>query len=420
MSLTFKSRFIKSFQTTSTTEDVLDILLRAGLVPLLEGPTGVGKSQMIREYGNARGYDVLTLEAANMDPAEAVGRMVERKRILPNGKEEFYHQNTIPTWLNTILENEEEGKPTILFLDEINRGPLVKDQMMSLLLERRFGINERKLPDSTLIIAAQNPDDGNYSVESMDPAQASRLVKVKITPSFVHWKNAFALQYSNGRQNIHPMIVEYLENFPKEFIVSHNEEFDDVGMNPRRWEMASSALYIIESQTFSQGVISNVTSSILGLSSPGFLEFYTTKDTMTLKTFSKIAYEKVHEMGKSLSEILKSKKGSIDTLLEYLHLNIYDNSELMTRQNLLYSAVEAYHAKILEKEIAALIFMISSNENIAVINKLNPKSKDIIKEVMVTFFKATHIEQKKRDAALNSLIDKIPALGTLLENRDSL
>ena len=202
MSLTFTSRPIQSLQTNSTTEEVLDILISAGLVPLLEGPTGIGKSQMIREYGNARGYDVLTLETANMDPAEAVGRMVERKRILPNGKEEFYHQNTIPTWFNTILENEEEGRTTLLFLDEINRGPLVKDQMMSLLLDRRFGINERQLPDSTIIIAAQNPDDGNYAVESMDPAQASRLVKVKFTPSFIHWKNSFALHYSNGRQNI--------------------------------------------------------------------------------------------------------------------------------------------------------------------------------------------------------------------------
>lgn len=420
MSLTFTSRPIQSLQTNSTTEEVLDILISAGLVPLLEGPTGIGKSQMIREYGNARGYDVLTLETANMDPAEAVGRMVERKRILPNGKEEFYHQNTIPTWFNTILENEEEGRTTLLFLDEINRGPLVKDQMMSLLLDRRFGINERQLPDSTIIIAAQNPDDGNYSVESMDPAQASRLVKVKFTPSFIHWKNSFALHYSNGRQNINPMIVEYLEYTPQEFIVAHNDEFDDVGMSPRRWEIASSALYIIESQPFSQSAISNVLSSILGLSSPGFLEFYTTKDTMTLKTFSKIAYEKADEMGKSLGEILKSKKGSLDALLEYLHVNIYDNAELMTRQNLLYSAVEAYYAQILEKEIAALVFMISSNENIAVINKLNTKAKGVIKEVMVTFLKATHIEQKKRDAALDSLIDKIPALGSLFENRDAL
>ena len=125
-------------------------------------------------------------------------------------------------------------------------------------------------------------------------------------------------------------------------------------------------------------------------------------------------------MGKSLGEILKSKKGSLDALLEYLHVNIYDNAELMTRQNLLYSAVEAYYAQILEKEIAALVFMISSNENIAVINKLNTKAKGVIKEVMVTFLKATHIEQKKRDAALDSLIDKIPALGSLFENRDAL
>ena len=97
MSLTFTSRPIQSLQTNSTTEEVLDILISAGLVPLLEGPTGIGKSQMIREYGNARGYDVLTLETANMDPAEAVGRMVEMKRTLPNGKAEYLCFIEIPS-----------------------------------------------------------------------------------------------------------------------------------------------------------------------------------------------------------------------------------------------------------------------------------------------------------------------------------
>lgn len=417
MSITFQPKHIKHIEDISPFEESIDIVIRSGMVPLLEGPTGVGKSKTIHDYGIKRGFEVIVLEVANMDPAEAVGRMVEAQRITQSGEIEIYHRNTLPTWFNRILENEEKNIATLLFLDEINRGPLVKDQLMSLILERRFGINERKLPDSTIIIAAQNPDDGDYSVEAMDPAQASRLVKIKYIASFDNWKHHFALKYTNLQQNIHPMIVEYLENFPKEFIVAFDEEHDDVGMNPRRWEMASSALYSIESNNhYSLIAIRTVLGAILGFSAPSFIEFYSNRNTMTLTTFASVAYTIANEMNHKIDALLKTHRDEIEKFFLEIRTRLYNTSEPITKQNLIYAAIEAYEAKAIKDEIAALIFMISSNENIAVVIKLNKNAQTIMTKVLVKFSKSKVIRQKKNDAALQSLINKVPGIGELFDN----
>src|SRR5690606_19471676 len=82
-----------------------------------------------------------------------------------------------PRW----FPGEKDERPTALFLDEINRArPDVQAVLYPLLAERRVGV--RKLPDSTVIIAAGNPDNlDDYETAGFnDSALKSRLCFLSI------------------------------------------------------------------------------------------------------------------------------------------------------------------------------------------------------------------------------------------------
>ena len=76
----------------------------------------------------------------------------------------------IPSW----VPKEEDGS-NILMLDDYSRAnPLILQATMELLDKGELG--SWKLPPNTQIILTSNPDNGEYSVSSMDSAQKTRFI----------------------------------------------------------------------------------------------------------------------------------------------------------------------------------------------------------------------------------------------------
>ena len=140
---------------------------------MLVGNHGIGKSEILTDYFSGKGMKVVPLFLGQMsDPGDLIG--------IPNrsdttGKTEFMP----PYWFPL------DGKPVVLFLDELNRArPEILQTIMDLALNRTLA--GRRLPDGSRIISAVNAGD-QYQLTDLDPALVSRFNVVTFRPTAQEW-----------------------------------------------------------------------------------------------------------------------------------------------------------------------------------------------------------------------------------------
>ena len=140
---------------------------------MLTGKPGIGKSQILEKFFTARGECVVILFLGQMsDPGDLIGlpRLDET-----TGKTLFMP----PYWFPT------DGKPVVLFLDELNRArPEVLQTIMDLTLNRMLA--GRKLPEGSRVISAVN-DGEEYQLTDLDPALVSRFNIYEFKPTAQEW-----------------------------------------------------------------------------------------------------------------------------------------------------------------------------------------------------------------------------------------
>jgi hypothetical protein len=140
---------------------------------MLTGRHGIGKSQILTKYFESVGMTVKTLFLGQMsDPGDLLG--------LPN-KDEATGKTTFmpPYWFPM------DGKPIVLFLDELNRArPEILQTVMDLVLNRKLA--GRMLPEGSRIISACNDGD-EYQLTDLDPALVSRFNIYTFRPSAEEW-----------------------------------------------------------------------------------------------------------------------------------------------------------------------------------------------------------------------------------------
>lgn len=113
---------------------------------------GMGKSTTVEMFAKVRGYELVMLRGNSISPETCMG--FDIASMDPKAKTTVHLR---PTWFDKLLEDEKNGKKTLLFLDELTTSPAhVQSALLHLVLERRC--DNEKLPDSTLIVSA-----GNYS-----------------------------------------------------------------------------------------------------------------------------------------------------------------------------------------------------------------------------------------------------------------
>lgn len=164
----------------------------------LEGAAGIGKTSIVKQIAEERGA---TYKRINLSECEEVGDIVgipqkEYMMIAPDGNEQRVAEKlinqfinlgyklcpdcdpvmtyAIPSWVPTDPDQE-----AILFLDDYTRGSaLFMQAIMSLI---QFGeYISWKLPKKCHLLLSSNPDDGNYSVSGLDPAQKSRVLTFNV------------------------------------------------------------------------------------------------------------------------------------------------------------------------------------------------------------------------------------------------
>jgi hypothetical protein len=140
---------------------------------MLVGNHGIGKSEILTEFFKEKGMNVIALFLGQMaDPGDLIGLPCKDEAT---GKTDFM----APYWFPT------DGKPVVLFLDELNRArPEILQTIMDLALNRKLA--GKKLPEGSRIISAVNAGD-QYQLTDLDPALVSRFNIVNFKPTAEEW-----------------------------------------------------------------------------------------------------------------------------------------------------------------------------------------------------------------------------------------
>ncbi len=140
---------------------------------MLTGRHGIGKSEILSAHFRRQGIPVVALFLGQMsDPGDLIG--------LPNKDEASGKTVFLPPWWFPM-----DGKPIVLFLDELNRArPEVLQTIMDLALNRRLA--GRELPEGSRIISAVNAGE-EYQLTDLDPALVSRFNIYNFRPTAPEW-----------------------------------------------------------------------------------------------------------------------------------------------------------------------------------------------------------------------------------------
>lgn len=218
------------------------------------GPPGVGKSTMVREVAQKKGWDpnrkpgdgpqkffLLDTRAAQLDALDLRG--------IPTKGQDGYAD--WQQFKNVLPHPEIHGEEGILFLDELNLADIsVQKASYQLILERRLG--DYVLGDKVQIVAAGNPPkDVPGLVQKMPKPLANRFMHLEVDPpkSDAQRMDMVRWFYVN---NIHPTIIAYLKAKPDAIYDDSNASNELAWASPRTWhalsdEIQNSALGFLDS-----------------------------------------------------------------------------------------------------------------------------------------------------------------------------
>jgi len=220
-------------------------VLKAGLVPMLHGSPGIGKSATIHGVAAEFKLKLIDFRASQADPSDVLGFPKT------DGKKATYLPfDTFPLEGDPVPEGFEGW---LLFLDELPlASPEVQKALYKLILDRMIG--GYHLHERVRMVAAGNLETDGAMVEPLSTALSSRMIHLEVYADFLEWQDWALAEGFDFR------ILSYL-NYKKENFYNFRGDLDGYTYAcPRTWEMINrqlaknpevSSMDIIQKATFS-------------------------------------------------------------------------------------------------------------------------------------------------------------------------
>lgn len=199
--------------------------LKAGLVPMMTGSPGLGKSDVIREIAKEFNLCLIDVRLSQADPTDVNGFPFINK----NGRAAYTPFDTFP------IEGDEvpEGySGWLIFFDEFNSAPVnVQAASYKIILDRMIGQN--KLHKNVAMICAGNEETDNAIVNPLSTAMQSRLVHIELVFNcdlFLDWAREHGFD---------TRIITYLSWKPSMGNTFSPDHTDKTFACPRTWEFAN-------------------------------------------------------------------------------------------------------------------------------------------------------------------------------------
>lgn len=203
--------------------DLIRAFIEADIPVFIHGLTGDGKSDRVKEIDP----DVLDIELVNETPETINGRAV-------------YNESTDtiidikPVWLVKLERLCEDGKPHILFFDELTNATKQTQAVIFKIVLERFVNNRWPLPENARIVAAGNDRAESSVAHDLAEPLFGRFAHIYIRTTVENWM-PWAV-----RKNINPYVMEFLAN--NDLYLRTSFTGTEGYADPRRWEMASRVL----------------------------------------------------------------------------------------------------------------------------------------------------------------------------------
>jgi MoxR-like ATPase len=193
--------------------------LPAEIAILIQGPTGIGKSYLVKDIAAGLELPVVDRRLSQMSEGDMVG-LPE----LVDGTTRFCP----PDWYAQACR-----EPVVLFMDELNRAtPEVIQAAFQIVLDRE--LNGHKLHPETRVFAAVNVG-AEYEVNEMDPALLRRFWSIELEPT-----HADFIDWAEGR--LAPVIVDFIRQHEEHLRPTKATEPGKVAPNPASWERLDKSL----------------------------------------------------------------------------------------------------------------------------------------------------------------------------------
>jgi hypothetical protein len=212
----------------------IPFLIQAKVTPLAWGAHGCGKSQVVKQVCDERGWHFMDLRIGSMSDAGDLIGLPDFKTDSKGNKvaTSFF----MPDWLKESIDfcTANPDKHSVLFLDEINRARKdLQTPLFQMILDHR--LHTHKFPDNLFIMAAANFNTDDYSVgDFSDKALISRFAHAKFAPSVKEWAE------HAENQKFDSSVISFIQA-QKGMLESKLQEFSLDFISPcrRSWEMAS-------------------------------------------------------------------------------------------------------------------------------------------------------------------------------------
>ena len=191
---------------------------------LLIGAPGTGKTARVR---------------AHFDHAEVVltSTLVEEDIAGLPYREGEYDYRTVPAIFRRLHEAANEGKSTVLFLDELDKSRrAVADTLLTLIASRRVG--NATLPESTCIVAAANPPEFGGG-DGISEAMLSRFSAIDYVPDVCEWADWAITNFSSNESRA---VIEAVRNGELAMFDMTGEGLNRRITSPRTLAMALNAM----------------------------------------------------------------------------------------------------------------------------------------------------------------------------------
>ena len=231
--------------------DLARELIKSGISPFFHGDTGVGKSARVLQIDPKA--KVIYLCNQSLDSIN--GKSVYIPPVVKREGDEYVviregmMQDKKPTWLKSFEEiTNADDDMHLLFFDEITNAPLaIQGFCFNIILDREVN-GMWKLPRNAGVAAAGNEIDESISANELAEPLFSRFGHIYISDNLKEW-----LDWAVGA-NIHPAIIAYMTYTNGINLLT---KYNGITPNadPRKWEIASKALYATKNVSLLNGLI---------------------------------------------------------------------------------------------------------------------------------------------------------------------
>jgi hypothetical protein len=205
---------------------------KSGVLYITAEP-GVAKSAIARSIAKKLNFRYFDIRLSMLDETDTglFPTLLEKEVTDEDGQQRVVKvlSHVVPEWAY-----EANQKPSIIHFEELNRAPLaVRNAALQILLERSIGVHF-KFNDNVLMMASGNLGEADGTdVEEFDMALNNRLIHVSHSLNIEEWIEGFA------KDNVHPVIVNFLKANPEHFIKRSDDEHHKAYATPRSWTFLS-------------------------------------------------------------------------------------------------------------------------------------------------------------------------------------